>query len=403
MPRAPSVLAATVTDEGVPERYAERPAIEHADLETRLADAVDRIDDNVDQFYDRFPAPSSTDLVYQPTDNADGWTTSFWTGQCWLAHEVTGRERFRDAAETQLRTFDRRLESGNVLTHDLGFLYTLSAVAGHKVTGKDRYREMAVTAADYLADRFWDAPGLIQAWGDPDRPEDDEWVHGRMIVDTMMNLPLLFWASEITGNDAYAAIAETHARTNAEHIVRPDGSTFHTFQCDVASGEPLGGETHQGYADDSCWARGQAWAIYGYALVAEYADEPAYAELSAKLANYYLHRVEADHVPRWDFDAPDDDEVRDTSAAAIAACGLIELASVLPVADERADRYRNAALEMLDSLGAHYAADPGRSNGLLTDAAYARGDGDYNECCVWGDYFYVEGLVRATESWRRYW
>jgi unsaturated chondroitin disaccharide hydrolase len=403
MPRAPSVLAATVTDEGVPERYKEHRATDQSERKARLSDAVDRIDDNIDQFYDRFRGPSSEGLVYQPTDNADGWTASFWTGQCWLAYEVTGQERFRDAAQTQLRTFDRRLDEGNVLTHDLGFLYTLSAVAGYAVTGSERYRKMAVTAADYLADRFWDAPGLIQAWGDPDRPEDDEWVHCRMIVDTMMNLPLLFWASETTGDDAYAAIAETHARTNAEHIVRPDGSTFHTFKCDTESGEPLGGETHQGYADDSCWARGQAWAIYGYALAAEYANESAYADLSTKLANYYLHRVEPDHIPRWDFDAPNDDEARDTSAAAIAACGLMQLASVLPVADGRADRYRNAALTMLDSLGEHYAADPERSNGLLTDAAYNRSEGDYNECCIWGDYFYVEGLVRATESWRRYW
>ncbi|MDS0300331.1 glycoside hydrolase family 88 protein [Halogeometricum sp. S1BR25-6] len=403
MPRAPSRLAATVTDEGVPERYATPSGVGRYDLQTRLSDAVDRIDDNVAQFYDRFPGPSSEDLVYQPTDNMGGWTTSFWTGQCWLAHEVTGRERFRDAAETQLRTFDRRLAEGDVLTHDLGFLYTLSAVAGYEVTGTERYREMAVTAADHLTDRFWDAPGLLQAWGDPDSPEADEWVHGRMIVDTMMNLPLLFWASEATGEDAYAAIAETHARTNAEHIVRPDGSTFHTFKCDATSGEPLGGETAQGYDDDSCWARGQAWAIYGYALAAEYADEMAYADLAAKLANYYLHRVEPDHVPRWDFDAPADDEVRDTSAAAIAACGLVQLAAVLPVADDRADRYRNAALTTLDSLGEHYASDPERSNGLLTDAAYNRGEGDYDECCLWGDYFYVEGLVRAAEGWRRYW
>ncbi|WP_415383331.1 glycoside hydrolase family 88 protein [Halosimplex sp. TS25] len=403
MPRAPSALAGVVTDEGVPERYMERAAVDRSDLQTRLSDATDRIDENVDQFYDRFPGPSSDDLVYQPTDNTDGWTASFWTGQCWLAHEVTGRERFRDAAETQLRTFGRRLEEGNVKTHDLGFLYTLSAVAGYEITGNERYRKMAVTSADYLTDRFWDAPGLIQAWGDPDGPGENDWFRGRMIVDTMMNLPLLFWASETTGDDAYAAIAETHARTNAEHVVRPDGSTFHTFKCDVESGEPLGEETHQGYADDSCWARGQAWAIYGYALAAEYANEPAYADIAAKLANYYLHRVESDHVPRWDFDVPDDDEVRDTSAAAIAACGLVQLATVLPVADNRADWYRNAALATLDSLGAHYAADHEQSNGLLTDAAYQRGDGDYDECCIWGDYFYVEGLVRATEQWRRYW
>lgn len=403
MTREPAALAAAVTENEVPDRYQERPSAAQSDLQAALENALERIDTNVDEFYDQFPAPSSDNLVYSATDNMDGWTTSFWTGQCWLATEVTGRNKFREAANAQVQTFARRLRAGDLDTHDLGFLYTLSAVAGYRITGKESYREIAVTAADHLIDRFWDAPGLLQAWGDPDNPEEREWAHGRMIVDTMMNLPLLFWASEATGNDEYAAIAETHARTNAQHIVRSDGSTYHTFQCDVNSGEPLGGETHQGYADDSCWARGQAWAIYGYALAAEYTGEPAYADLASKLANYYLQHVEADHVPRWDFDAPEDDQVRDSSAAAITACGLIQLASTLPTADKRARQYRNAGLSMLASLTENYVTDPSNSNGLLEEAAYNRNRGDYDECCIWGDYFYVEGLVRATNHWTRYW
>lgn len=129
-------------------------------------------------------------------------------------------------------------------------------------------------------------------------------------------------------------------------------------------------------------------AIYGYALAAEYAD------LAAKLGDYDIQRAEPDHVARWDFDAPDDDRVHDTSTASITVCGLFQLASVLPAADERADQYRNAALATLGSLGKNYLTDPAESNGLLSDAAYNRNRGDY---------FYVEGLVRATEQWRRYW
>lgn len=402
MPRSPEALAAAVQDRGLPERYTERPAVARSDLESALTSAIEQIDENRQQFYDRFPGPSSDDLVYQPTDNADGWTTAFWTGLCWLAYEVTGADRFREAAETQLRTFERRLEEGDVETHDLGFLYTLSAVAGHRLTGNDRYRSLAVRAADLLADRFWEAPGLIQAWGDHEA-DTDSWECGRMIVDTMMNLPLLFWASEATGDDRYAAIAETHLRTNAQHVVREDGSTYHTFKCDVESGEPLGGETEQGYDADSCWARGQTWAIYGYAVAADYADEGAYLDLSTKLANYYLSRVRADHVPGWDFDAPEDDDVLDTSAAAIAACGLDELARRLPGGDERLVGYRNASLATLASLAENYTTGGRDSNGLLTDGAYDRMDGDYDECCIWGDYFYVEGLVRATDHWSRYW
>ncbi|WP_424005386.1 glycoside hydrolase family 88 protein (plasmid) [Haloarcula salina] len=402
MPSSPAALLRTVDDSGLPERYTRRPDVARSDLERALSTAIDRIGENLEAFYDQFPGPSSEGLVYEPTDNTEGWTTAFWTGLCWLAYEVTGERRFRDAAQAQLATFERRLESGEVETHDLGFLYTLSAIAGYQVTETERYRSAALTAADHLADRFWDAPGLIQAWGDIDSPEDS-WERGRMIVDSMMNLPLLFWASEATGDSAYASIAERHARTTARHLVRSDGSTFHTFKCDVESGAPLGGETAQGYDADSCWSRGQTWAIYGYALAADYADEGAYANLSARLANYYLSNVEADHVPLWDFDAPADQTYRDTSAAAIAACGLGELAQQLPLADARARGYENAAIATLGSLAERYSTDRSESNGLLSDGAYDPTDGDYDECCIWGDYFYVEGLVRATEHWSRYW
>ncbi len=402
MSRTPTTLEAATADHGLPDRYTERSTVDRAELNEALSAAINRIDDSLEEFYDRFPSPSSQGLTYTATDNIDGWTASFWTGLCWLAYEVTGERRFRDAAETQLETFQRRLANGDVGTHDLGFLYTLSAVAGHRLIGNERYRSMALSAADLLVDRFLEAPGLIQAWGDHEAT-DDSWELGRMIVDTMMNLPLLFWASEETGESRYAAIAETHARTNAQHIVRPDGSTYHTFKCDVESGTPIGGETAQGYDADSCWSRGQTWAIYGYAIAADYADEGAYAQLSAKLANYYLSHLEDDSVPRWDFDAPAERDIRDTSAAAIAACGLDELARQLPLADDRVRGYRNAACTTLGSLAENYSTAGLDSNGLLTDGAYDTSDGDYDECCIWGDYFYVEGLVRATEHWSRYW
>ncbi|GAB7021347.1 glycoside hydrolase family 88 protein [Halostagnicola bangensis] len=403
MTRNSSAPIADVSDPGVPSRYDGCRSAPESTFRGALIDALDGIDSNLTTFHDRFPTASSDDLVYPSTDNSKGWTSGFWTGQCWLAYEVTGDERYRNAAQTQLETFDRRLEDGDVETHDLGFLYTLSAVPGYRLTGKFEYRELAVAAAELLADRYWDDLGLIQAWGPLDASAPDEWVQGRIIADTMMNLPLLFWASGVTDEQRYATIADAHARTNVRHIVRDDASTAHTFKSDIESGAPLGVETHQGYADDSCWARGQAWQLYGYAIAATYTGESAYAELASKLANYYLERVEADHVPQWDFDAPADDGVRDSSAAAIAACGLDELSRILPSADDRTRQYRNAALETLESLAGNYTTDPDDSNGLLMEGAYHRTDDDFDECCLWGDYFYVEGLVRATEQWERYW
>ena len=400
MSRSPQALAAAVSEPALPDRYFDQPERSQEQLEQALTAAIERIGENLDRYYDRFPTASSDDLVYGSTDNTDGWTTAFWTGLCWLAYDVTGQRRFRDAAEAQLETFAHRLDDGLVETHDLGFLYTLSAVAGYRLIDEERYRSIALRGADLLTDRYWQTPGLLQAWGSMDDEDDEN--RGRMIVDTMMNLPLLFWASEVTDDPRYRAIAASHARTNAAHVVRPDASTFHTFRCDVEDGTALGGETAQGYDDDSCWSRGQTWAIYGYAVAADYLDTGAYAGLSAKVANYYLSHVEDDHVPLWDFDAPTDPAIRDSSAAAVAACGLDELSRQLPSGDERVPAYRNASLATLASLTEHYTAGEA-SNGLLTDGAYHPSDGDYGECCIWGDYFYVEALVRATEHHDRFW
>jgi len=400
MTRTLTTLVSGVADPGVPDRYDTPTDVTKAELDRALTAAIDRIGDNLDTFSDCFPAASSDDLVYGTVDNMGGWTTSFWTGLCWLAYEVTGEARFRKAAEAQLKTFERRLDEGLVDTHDLGFLYTLSAIASHRLTDNEQYRTVAIRAADLLVDRYWEAPGLLQAWGPMDDPDDEN--RGRMIADTMMNLPLLFWASEATDDPSYAEIAASHARANVAHIVRDDASTFHTFTCDVETGEPLGGETAQGHADDSCWSRGQTWVIYGGALAADYTGEGAHASLAAKVADYYLTHVEDDHVPLWDFDAPTDPEIRDSSAAAIAACGLDELTRQLPTADERVPAYRTAALETLGSLAADYTTGED-SNGLLKAGAYHPTDDDYDECTIWGDYFYVEGLVRATRQHTRFW
>ena len=385
----------------VPERYAERPPVDREYVEDAIEFVLERVDEKLESgFRDAFPPADSDDYVYEPTD-VSGWTASFWTGQCWLAYEYTGEETYRDAAETQLEAFEKRVLEGDVKTHDLGFLYSLSAVAAYRVTGDRDARELALTAADHLAERFWPAPGMIQAWADPAEPNEWSWAYGRMIVDTMMNLPLLFWAAAETDHRRYADIAATHARTAGAHLVRSDASTYHTFQCDVETGEPLVGETFQGHADESTWARGQAWAMYGYPLCTRYTGDGSFADLAAELSTYYLARVDKDEVPIWDFDAPDD--ARDSSAAAIAACGLDELAVQLPMGDPRAPLFRNAALRALESLTESYTTEGMDSNGILKEGTYHHKEGNFDECTAWGDYFYFEALVRAHRHWEPYW
>lgn len=226
-----------------------------------------------------------------------------------------------------------------------------------------------------------------------------------MIIDCNMNLPLLYWASEQTGDRRFADAARRHASQAARYLVRPDASTWHTYYMDVVSGEPRYGNTQQGYADDSCWSRGQAWGIYGFLLSYSYTGDRQFLELSRRLANYFLKRLPADDVCHWDLALLGTDALRDSSAAAIAVCGLLELVKHLPLTDPDRENYQQAAMAILSSLSRHYLARPDEpGNGLLKHSVYhLASNKGVDECCSWGDYFYVEALVRMSQPWRAYW
>ncbi|MGO4546794.1 glycoside hydrolase family 88 protein [Paenibacillus sp. 2TAB23] len=364
--------------------------------------ALERIHHNLSTFTELFPSPASEGLVYAGIVNED-WTASFWTGQLWLAYELTGGEQYRNAAERQLPSFKKRArERIAVDTHDLGFLYSLSAVAEYRITGNEEARAAALLAADLLAERYFAKAGIIQAWGDLNDPEQC----GRMIIDCLMNLPLLYWASEETGNGQYAAMARSHVKQSAVFLVRPDFSTYHTYYMDVETGEPKYGNTHQGYADDSCWARGQAWGIYGFMLSYAYTRDEALLGLSKSLADYFLTRLPEDGIVYWDLIFTEGTEQeKDSSAAAIAVCGLLELVKHLPKGDPDRQRYEQAALTMLSSLSKNYTTKgDSASNGILQHAVYNKPRGmGVDECTIWGDYFYVEALARVMTEWRLYW
>ncbi|HEY9109143.1 MAG TPA: glycoside hydrolase family 88 protein [Roseateles sp.] len=374
----------------------ERPAFERA-----IDEAVAAVRRNLAHFGDEFPEPSSRGGIYPAMGNAE-WTNGFWTGQLWLAYELSGAERFRAAAERHVTSFDRR-QRERIATnhHDLGFLYSLSCVAGHRLTGSEVAKSAALGAAELLMERFLPAAGIIQAWGDLNDPAQ----RGRMIIDCNLNLPLLFWASETTGDLRFREAANRHIEQAARHIVRPDGSTFHTFFFDADSGAPREGKTHQGFADDSCWARGQAWGIAGFPLVARYNGDTRLLELAQVLAHYYLNRLPPDGICHWDLVFTEGPEERDSSAAAVAACGLLELASQMPLLDPMRPVYESAAAGMTLTLAQSYFAHAGAPGaGLLKHAVYHKPKRiGVDESCIWGDYFYLEALVRLTRLWRPYW
>jgi unsaturated chondroitin disaccharide hydrolase len=325
------------------------------DAQQAVQCALNTIDKNMVTFADRFPGDTTTNNVYALRRAQDGsfdggnfgWTTGFWTGVLWLAYELTGKEAYRQGAEQHIRSFVERLENRIDLdTHDVGFLYTLACAVPWQLTGNTQAKQTAVRAAEHLIDRYLEKAGIVQAWGSLANPEQ----RGSTIIDSLMNLNLLYWASEVTGEQRFAQAARQHAAQLRDHVVRPDSSTYHIFYWDIDTGLPLRGSTVQGYADTSCWARGQAWAIYGFTLSYRYTNDETFLRTAERCADYFLDHLPADRVAYWDLVFGDSSgEERDSSAAAIAVCGLQELANQLPDG-ERKEHYQVEAETILASL-----------------------------------------------------
>jgi unsaturated chondroitin disaccharide hydrolase len=378
--------------------------ISTAEVADAMSVAVAQVRRNLRTFTTASQNHSSVNNVYPAVAN-DQWTSGFWPGEIWLAYEASGDDVFRDAAQIQVQSFLHRIEN-RIATdhHDMGFLYSPSCVAAWKLVADPDGRRAALLAADQLLDRFQEKGQFIQAWGPMGEPNNY-----RFIIDCLLNLPLLYWASEQSGDPKYRDKALAHAHTTLAHSIRSDHSTYHTFYMDPETGAPVRGATKQGYRDDSAWARGQAWAIAGMAACYRYEPAAAYLEAFENLLAYYLNRLPADLVPYWDLTFIDGDEPRDSSSASIVACGLLEMAD--QIGGIRAEQLRTLAARMLGSLWRNYAVrDPAVSNGLVLHATYSkkspfntcRGEG-VDECVAWGDFYYFEGLTRMSRQWNPYW
>ena len=266
-------------------------------------------------------------------------------------------------------------------------------------------REAAIKAADQLLTRFHPVGEFLQAWGPMDAPENY-----RLIIDCLNNLPLLYWASDVTGDKKYREIADKHIHTAISNVIREDYSTWHTFFFDMKTGAPDHGATCQGYRDGSAWARGQAWGVYGLATAYKYTGREEYIPLFEKVTEYFLDHLPKDLVPYWDLEFTDgDDQPRDSSSASIAACGMLEMSRYLD--EERAAYYMEIAGKIMKSVCDNYAVKSFTdSNGLVLHSTYSN-HSPYNtcnhygvdECNIWGDYFYMEALTRMLKDWKQYW
>jgi predicted alpha-1,2-mannosidase len=344
----------------------------------------------------KIPGTIDHDSLHWRYTGIGSWTCGFWSGILWYLYEDTGDARWLSAAQEStalLMPLTRRRAS----SHDSGFIAYCSLGNAYRLTGDDAYRQGLLRMADSLAVLYNPVVGSLLSW--PRMVRRMNWPHNT-IIDNMMNLELLFWAARNGGDQRLYDIAARHAETTMKHHFRPDGSAYHVAVYDTLDGHFIRGVTHQGCADTSMWARGQAWAIYGFTMTYRYTRDPRFLETARRAADIYLRRLPADHIPYWDFDAPHiPDAPRDASAAAITASALLEL-STLVTDKTQADTYRSRAVAMLHALSTHYRAGSANPAFLLHSVGHHPNGTEIDASIIYADYYYLEALTRLQRMER---
>jgi unsaturated chondroitin disaccharide hydrolase len=321
------------------------------------------------------------------------WTSGFFPGCLWYLFEATGDAKWKDAAMKFTALLEP--EQHNQRTHDVGFMLYCSYGNGLRLTRNPAYRDVLLNGASSLITRFNPTVGSIQSW---DRRHGWEFP---VIVDNMMNLELLFWAERNQPDKPFGEIARQHADTTLKNHFRADHSSFHVVDYDPETGKVRSKVTHQGVADDSAWARGQAWGLYGFTVMYRETREERYLQQAQKIAGFIMNhpRLPEDKVPYWDFDAPGiPDAPRDSSAAAIMCSALLELRRYVDKAT--AAEYAAFAEAQLRALASpEYLATPGENGGFLLKHAtgHKPRNSEVDVPIAYGDYYFLEALLRARD------
>ncbi|MDO5518592.1 MAG: glycoside hydrolase family 88 protein [Clostridium sp.] len=330
-------------------------------------------------------------------ENPQWWTAGFWPGILWHVYSDSRNEKLRSTAEECERKMDYLLTDSEDVDHDMGFMWTLSSIADYKITGNKESRRRALLAANLLAGRFNIKGNYIRAWNKWCEKDDNS---GVAIIDCMMNLGLLYWASEETGDPRFKHIAESHGEMVLKNFIRDDGSVQHMVVFDSETGEVVEKLGGQGFDADSAWARGCAWAVYGLAISYKHTENIELLNAAKKCAHYFIANTDGCRCPVWDFRVPEDGERRyrypDSSAGAIAACGLLLISE--EVSDFEKSLYREAGEKMLHNL--YYdcsSKDDSKEEGLLYHATgHFPEQKNLDVPIIYGDYFFTEGIARLN-------
>ncbi|SEO06791.1 unsaturated chondroitin disaccharide hydrolase [Mucilaginibacter gossypiicola] len=322
------------------------------------------------------------------------WCSGFWPGILWYLYEATGQPRWK-AEAARFTTELSPLSKQPGFDHDLGFQMYSSFGNGYRLTHDQAYKQVLLRSADSLATLFNPRVGTILSW--PPMVKKMGWPHNT-IIDNMINLELLFWASKNGGGSRLYNIAVKHAETTMRNHFRPDFTSYHVVVYDTVSGKKIKGVTHQGYADSSMWARGQSWAIYGFTMCYRETRKKEFLQFAQKVADVYLARLPADLIPYWDFNAPDiPNAPRDASAAAITASALLEL-STFVAHSSKAKTYREKAEQILARLSSsEYQSRDKNPSFLLHSTGHKPNGTEINASIIYADYYYLEALIRLKK------
>lgn len=328
--------------------------------------------------------PSGTE-----TDGINFWTNGFWGGMLWLMYHETRDEKYKEIAQISEDRLDRCFEEFYGLHHDVGFMWLPTSVANYKVTGNADSRRRALHAANLLAGRFNLAGGFIRAWNDIPGERD---TRGWAIIDCMFNIPLLYWATEETGDPRYKQIAMKHADTVMDAFVRSDGSVNHIVEFDPFNGGVVKNYGGQGYGKGSSWTRGQTWGLYGFMMSYIHTGKEEYLNTAKQIAHYFIANIPASGIIPVDFRQPQEPVLEDDTAAAIAACGLIEIAKA--VGEHEKDLYLNAAIKLLKTLDESRCDWTDASDAIVKYGSSAYHMSNHHHPIIYGDYYFMEAIFK---------
>lgn len=325
---------------------------------------------------------AETDIVW--------WTNGFWPGILWQMYHAAGEEKYRKTAEEVEEKLDKAFDVYTGLHHDVGFMWLHSAVANYRITGNERSKARGLHAAHLLAGRYNPRGKFIRSWN-RDRS-------GWVIIDSMMNIQLLFWAKEVLNDPRFGFVAEDHADTLMKYTVRGDGSCNHIIVLDAETGELLETPGGQGYASGSSWSRGQSWAIYGYALAFRHTGNPKYLDTAKKVAHYFMAETDrTGGIPLLDFRAPKEPVYWDTTAGMCAACGLLEIAEHVPELEK--EFYLQGALKLLKATDRQYCVwDPEKDSIVAMGSGSYATEHDRHVPIIYGDYYFIEAVLRLLDK-----